>query len=330
MKKSVLVTRRIPAAGLERLRAAGLDIEILSADQDRAPAHDDVVRAAREHDVLLTLLTERVDRAVLTANPGLLGVAQMAVGYDNIDVTAAEELGIPVANTPGVLTAATADLTFALLLSCARRIVESHAYTLAGRFRTWGPELFCGASVGPGPDGTRRTLGIVGYGRIGQAVARRARGFDMEVLVHTRRPESVADPDVRVVELDELLERADFVTLHVPLTDGTRHLIDAAALRRMKSTAILVNTARGPVVDEAALVAALRSNEIGGAGLDVYEREPELARGLTEAPNVVLLPHIGSATHETRDRMAVMAADAAIAFANGGTPEHLVTPAGRG
>jgi glyoxylate reductase len=251
----------------------------------------------------------------------------MAVGYDNIDVAAATRLGIPVSNTPGVLTETTADLTWALLLAVARRVPEAHRYQVEGRYKLWGPNLFLGADVGPGATDRRKILGVVGFGRIGRAVARRAGGFEMEVLVHTRNRAAIASaPEARWVELDELLERSDFVTLHTPATQETRHLIGERELRRMKPTAYLINTSRGDVVDEAALVRALTEGDIAGAGLDVYEGEPAMAPGLTAAPGVVLLPHVGSATRGTRGRMATMAADNALAHLRGATAPHVVNP----
>lgn len=319
---SLFVTRRIPAAGLEVLRAAAVPFEIGQDDDDLPLAHDALCDGARRHPVLLCHLTDRIDRAILTGPPRLRGVSQMAVGYDNIDVAAARELGVPLAHTPGVLTEATADLTFALLLAVARRIPEAHRYTIEGRFRAFGPNLLLGAAVGPSPDGTRKTLGIVGFGRIGRSVARRAQGFDMRVLAFGRDRAVIAAAGAEPVTLPELLAQSDFVSLHVPLTTGTRHLIDAAALKAMKPGAHLINTSRGPVVDEEALVVALRERRIAGAGLDVYEHEPHIHPGLFALDNVVLLPHIGSATLETRSRMAVMAAHSAIAFLRGQPSEN--------
>ncbi len=325
----VFVTRRIPDAGLCVLRDAGIELQIGQHDEERGLDREALLDGVRACDVLLCLLTESIDREVLTANRRLRGVAQMAVGVDNVDVAAATSLGIPVANTPGVLTDATADLTWALLLAAARRIPEAHAYTAAGRWRLWGPNLLLGTGVGPSPDGARKTLGIVGFGRIGRAVARRAAGFDMRVLA-TGTARSRADVEaaagVEWASLEALLAASDFVTLHVPLNAATEHLIGARELAAMKRGAVLVNTSRGPVVDERALVEALREHVIGGAALDVYEDEPQLATGLTELSNVVLLPHIGSATRETRDRMAVLAADAAVAFVHGERPAHCVNP----
>lgn len=264
---------------------------------------------------------------MLTANPHLRGVANYAVGYNNVDVATATDLGIPVSNTPGVLTEATADLTWALLLGSARRIPEAHAYMTAGRYRIWGPNLLLGADVGTGPDGTSRTLGIVGYGRIGAAVARRARGFDMRVLAWTPSGrERIERDDVTYAELDDLLATSDFVSVHVALTPDTRHLIGERALRAMKSTAHLINTSRGEVVDERVLVKALREGWIAGAALDVYEAEPAMTPGLADCPNALLVPHIGSATHATRDRMATMAAANALAHLRGERAPNCVNP----
>jgi len=325
---SVLVTRRIPEPGLERLRAAGAQVSIGQEDPERGLERPALLDGVRGADVLLALLTEPVDAAVLDANPRLRGVANYAVGYNNVDVAAATERGIPVSNTPGVLTETTADLTWALLLAAARRIPEAHAYMSAGRYRIWGPSLLLGADVGPGADGRRSVLGILGFGRIGQAVARRARGFDMEVLAHdpyAREAVEAAD-GVTWAERQELIERSDFLTLHALLTDETRHMIGEAELRAMKPTAYLVNVARGPLVDEGALVRALTDGWIAGAALDVYEDEPAMAPGLAACPNAVLVPHVGSATVGTRARMATMAADNALAHLRGERAPNCVNP----
>lgn len=324
---TVFVSRRIPQAGLDLLTDGGARVVVGHDDEESPIPRGDLVAGVRECDVLLCLLTEPVDAELLEANAGLLGVAQMAVGHDNIDVGAATRLGLPVANTPGVLTETTADLTWALLLAVARRIPEAHRYQVEGRYKLWGPNLLLGADVGRGATGRRKTLGIVGFGRIGRAVARRACGFDMEILAHTRRPESVEEGSgAQWSGLEELLERSDFVTLHTPSTPETRHLIGAAELRRMKPTAYLINTARGEIVDEPALVRALAEGWIAGAGLDVYENEPVMAPGLAEAPGVVLLPHVGSATRGTRGRMATMAAENALAHLRGEPAPDTVNP----
>lgn len=315
----VFVTRRIRDAGLRLLEGAGAEVEVWPGPEDRGPSREEVLEATLRADVLLSLLTEPIDREVLEANPSLRGVAQFAVGYNNIDVDAATELGLPVSNTPGVLTDTTADLTWALLLSAARRIRQGDRYMRAGRYNLWGPNLFLGDDVSPGGDGRPKVLGIIGFGRIGRAVARRALGFDMRVLAHDPyvHEQIEADADAEWAELDDLLRESDFISIHTLLTDETHHLIGRREFQLMKRTAYLVNAARGPIVDETALVEALRDEAIAGAGLDVYENEPETAPGLAELDNVVLLPHLGSASRATRDKMATMAAENALAMLAG-------------
>jgi glyoxylate reductase len=312
----VFLTRSIPDQGLRVLRDAGVSFAVGQEDGEAGLERSALLEGVRGCDVLLPLLTEPIDREVLETNPGLLGVAQMAVGFDNIDVQTATELGIPVSNTPGVLTETTADLTWALILSVARRIPQAHTYMAMGRYKIWGPSLFLGADVGTGASGGRKTLGIVGFGRIGVAVAKRAMGFDMRVLAFDpyARDAVEASDLAEWADLDELLAESDFVTLHPLLTEETRHLLDETRLRRMKPTAYLINASRGPVIDEGALVLALREGWIAGAGLDVYEREPQMAAGLAGLENVVLLPHIASASTDTRGKMASMAAENAVAF----------------
>lgn len=324
----VLVTRRIPQGGIDLLHGAEVRVTVTQACDELEVPREQLLDGVREADVLLSLLTEAIDQEVLAANPRLRGVANYAVGFNNVDVKAATALGIPVSNTPGVLTDTSADLAWALLLAAARRIPQAHDYMAAGRYRLWGPSLFLGEDVSPGGSGRRKVLGVVGFGRIGQAVARRAAGFEMDVVAYDpyAREAIEAAPNVRWASLPELLSWSDFVTLHPLLTPETRHMIDEAALRRMKPTAFLINIARGPVVDEAALVRALREGWIAGAGLDVYEEEPEMAPGLASLPNVVLLPHIASASRETRERMAVMAATNALAHLRGEEAPNVVNP----
>ena len=326
--KKVFVTRLIPQAGLDLLENAGASLTIHQRDEEAGVERAALLDGVRSHDVLLPLLTEPIDREVMEANSGLLGIAQMAVGYNNIDVAVATELGLPVANTPGVLTEATADFTWAMLMAIARRIPESHNYMVGGRYKIWGPNLLLGSDIGTGPDGERKVLGIIGYGRIGEAVARRATGFDMRILAHDPFARELIDKDEKVTwaELDELLEQSDYVSLHPPLTPETHHLIDAAALARMKETAYLINAARGPIIDETALVEALRSNSIAGAALDVFEDEPAMKPGLAELPNAALFPHIASATHATRSRMATMAAENALAHLEKRPAPNVVNP----
>ena len=303
MRPRVFVTRPVYPAALERLRAHA---EVDAADDRAGLGADALLARVRDADALVCQLTDPIPAALLEAAPRLRVVANIAVGYDNIDVPAATRLGILVTNTPGVLTESTADFTFTLLLATARRVVEADAFVRAERWKRWEVDLLCGVDV------HGKTLGIVGMGRIGQAVAGRAQGFGMRVLYASRRAVP-AYANAEHVPLDDLLARADFVTVHVPLTAGTRHLLDAAALARMRPGALLVNTARGPIVDEQALVEALQSGRLAGAGLDVFEREPQLTAGLRDLPNVVLAPHLGSATVETRTLMCTMAADNALA-----------------
>lgn len=311
----------------EEVAAAGEPGAEIAYRADPEPLSGEQLREALAgHEGVVTLLTDRVDAAVLDANPQLRVVSNVAVGFDNIDVAAATERGVLVTNTPGVLTAATADLAMALLLAAARRVPEGDAFLREGRWRRWRVQ-----QEQLGVDVTGQTLGIVGLGKIGQAVARRARlGFNMEVCYHnpSRLPlEDEAELGVTYAAFDELLARSDFVSLHAPLTDATRHLFDADAFAAMKPTAILVNTARGPVVDEAALVDALAAGDIAGAGLDVYEREPEVDPRLPELrERVVLLPHLGSATERTRRRMVTMALADAVAGVAGRRPANLVNP----
>jgi glyoxylate reductase len=298
----VFVTRALPGDALARLRAAH---EVTVWDRPLPPEPAVLREALAETEGLLCLLTERVDRALLDAAPRLRAIANYAVGSDNIDLEQTEERGIAVGVTPGVLTEATADLAFALLLAAARRLPAAAADARAGDWRTWEPARWLGAEV------YGATLGIVGFGRIGRAVAQRAEGFRMNVLTTADHP------------LDELLERSDFVSLHVPLTPRTRHLIDAAALRRMRSSAILVNTARGGVVDQHALIEALNAGEIAGAALDVTDPEPPPPGDpVFSTPNLLVVPHIGSATHAARARMTELSVENLLAGLEGRPMPH--------
>lgn len=333
MADRVFMTRRVPDIAFSILGDAGVTVTVGQNDEEQGIAKDVVISKVKEADVLYSLLTEPVDRDVLSANPQLLGVANCAVGFNNIDVKTATELGIPVSNTPGVLTETTADLTWALLLAIARRIPEAHNYMVAGKYKLWGPNLFMGADIGTGSDGRRKVLGIVGYGRIGSAVARRAMGFDMDILAYDPHNSAGIEADaknphlhVRNASLEELLRESDFVSLHPLLTPETHHLISDAQLAMMKPTAYLVNVARGPVVDEAALVRALKRHQIAGAALDVYENEPLMAPGLAECENAVLVPHIASASQGTRDKMASMAANNTIAHLKRHRAPNIVNP----
>lgn len=278
-----------------------------------------LLRGLEGKDGLLCSITDRIDGELLDCAPRLRIIANYGVGFDHIDLDAVTRKGIPVTNTPGVLTDATADIAFALILATARRMVEGDRIARAGRFRFWSPLNFLGQQV------SGKTLGIVGFGRIGRALAKRAAGFDMKVIYHSRTRLDLSEElqlNVDYASFEELLRAADFVSVHVPLTPQTRHLVGARELKLMKPSAYLINTARGPVVDEAALVEALRSGTIRGAGLDVYENEPDLAPGLAELDNAVLLPHVGSATIETRTRMAYMAAENLLTGLRGEKPPN--------
>ena len=307
---TTIVTAPMPPGSLDELHDAGYEVVQLDATQ---PLVDHIASA----DAVVSVLTDRVDRSVLQAGAAgrLRVVANVAAGFDNIDIAAAEELGIAVTNTPGVLDESTADLAFALALMARRGTGEAERTLRTGGWRGWTVTDLLGHDV----HGT--TLGVVGWGRIGRAVARRGAAFGMDVLHTARRP--TGEPGE--VTLDDLLGRSDVVSLHVPLTDETHHLIDVGRLSAMKSTSVLVNTSRGAVVDEAALADALHDGTIFGAGIDVYEHEPTVHPRLLTAPNAVLLPHIGSATVATRTAMARMAAASVLAVLDGRRPENLVT-----
>ena len=314
----VVVTREIPSAGLRLLE--GFEVTVL---RERPPGRDELLEAVRGANGVLSTATEKMDGEVMdAAGDGLKVVANMAVGYDNIDVEAAKARGVVVTNTPGVLDETTADVAFMLMLAAARRLGEGERLLRAGRWEWWGPKQLRGIDV------WGKRLGIVGMGRIGQAVARRARGFGMEILYHnrSRKEDAERELEARYVELDDLLAQSDFVSIHTPLTEDTRHLIGAEELERMKPEAVLVNTSRGPVVDEGALADALQSGRIFAAGLDVYEEEPRVHPKLLELENVVLAPHIGSASMETRDRMATLAAENLRAVLQGEQPKTPVEP----
>ncbi len=318
-RQRVFITRRIPEAGLRPV------LEQTEADlweDELPPPREELLQRVAGIDGLLSLLTDRVDDELLdAAGPQLKVVSNFAVGFDNIDVPACTRRGIPVGNTPGVLTETTADLAFALLMAVARRLPEAYDYVRAGRWQTWGPLLLLGRDI------NGATLGIVGFGRIGREMANRARGFGMRVLYHDPHP---ATPDeeselgARSVEMDRLLSESDFVSLHTNLSSETHHLLDAAAFARMKPGTIVINTSRGPVIDHEALYDALKSGHLFGAGLDVTDPEPLRAdHPLLTLPNCLVVPHIASASEATRDRMAEMAAANLLAGLRG---ERLPTP----
>ena len=316
-----VVTNRIPAPAVEALRAAG---EVRIGERDEAPPRAELLQLVAGADAVLTLLHDRVDEELLeAAGSQLRCVANVAVGYDNVDVAAAARCGVVVTNTPGVLDDATADLTVALMLAATRRVAEGDRLIRAGRPWNWGMHFMLGSSL------RGKLLGVVGLGGIGRRVAERARAFGMEVAYHSRHEAPahvVAALGARRLPLERLLAEADVVSLHCLLTPETHHLIGAAELAAMKQSAVLVNAARGPVVDERALAEALASGWIAAAGLDVYEHEPRVEPGLLGLENVVLSPHLGSATVETRTAMAELAARNAISVLQGQGPLTPVTP----
>ncbi len=314
MGRKVLITQNIPQAGIDLLREKGFTVTI--GRTGAAFSGGDL----KEYEALLPLLTDKIDEKILQKMPRLKIIANYAVGYNNIDLEAATKRNIAVTNTPGVLTEATADLTWALLMALARLIPQGDRLMREGKYGGWDPMLLLGAEV------YGKTLGIIGPGRIGSAVAKRAVGFDMRILYYGRTVNTVLEQETGAerVDFDALLEQADFISLHVPLTGDTRYLIDRPQLLKMKNSAFLINTSRGAVINERALVEALKNGFIAGAGLDVFEREPLLAPGLADLENVVLLPHIGSATVTARTRMAETAAGNIIDFFEGRRPRNLV------
>jgi glyoxylate reductase len=317
----IVVTRRIPEPAVELLREAG---DVWVSPDDRPLETNELHDAVKGADIAVTLLHDKVDDAFLdAAGDQLRAVCNVAVGFDNIDVPAATKRGVLITNTPGVLTEATADLAMTLMLAVTRRIGEGERLIRAREPWSWHMFMLLGMGL------QDKTLGVVGMGAIGQSLARRAKAFGMEIVYSDARQASEEverELGARRVEIDELLRSADVVSIHAPLMDETRHLINSESLGQMKETAYLVNSARGPIVDEAALVEALKSGQIAGAGLDVFENEPDVHPGLLELDNVVLLPHLGSATIETRTAMGVLAAKNAIAVLKGERPPTPVNP----
>ena len=319
MKPTLFLTRQLPPLAMEKL-ASYFDVE--SNPDDRVLTKEEVIQGVKGKDALLCLLTDAIDDEIMQANPNLKVISNYAVGFNNIDVKAATKHQIPVCITPGVLTETTADLAWALITAVSRRVVEADRYLREGTWGGWGPMQFLGDDV------HGKTIGIVGMGRIGSAIARRAVGFGMKVVYTARssKPEMEASTGAQQVDLESLLKTSDYVSVSVPFMPETRHLIGANQLKLMKKTAYLINTARGPIVDEDALVLALKSGQIAGAGLDVFEEEPKVHPGLIDLPNTVLLPHIASATIETRTKMGLLAAENAIAIMEGSAPHAIVNP----
>ncbi len=314
----VFVTRKIPQAGIDLL------LEHFEVDvyEGNSPIYrGELIERAKGCDGLLPLLTDIIDTELMEVT-GIKAIANYAVGYDNIDVKAATERKIPITNTPGVLTDATADLTLALILAVSRRIVEADNYLRDGKWTGWDPILLLGG------DFSGKTLGIVGMGRIGKAVARRAKGFGMRIIYvdHEQQPEIDAEFDAKKVSFEEILETSDYLTLHIPHTSETHHLFGLKEFEQMKSSAYLINTSRGRVINEEELITALQNRQISGAGLDVFYDEPKINPELIKLDNVVIVPHIGSASLETRTKMATMAAENLVAALKGEKPENIVNP----
>lgn len=317
---NICVTRELPRPAMDLLRenVEGMDVN----PEDRVLNRKELLANVRGRDGVLCLLTDTIDDEVFRAAEGARIFANYAVGFNNIDVDAATRRGVMITNTPGVLTDATSDMAWALLFATARRVVEADTFTRAGKFKGWGPMMFLGGDI------TGRTLGIVGAGRIGTAMVMKSSGFRMKVLYTDKvRNETLEkELDAQKVSLEELMRESDFISIHVLLSPETTHLIGERELRLMKPTAYLINTSRGPIVDEKALVQVLKERRIAGAGLDVYENEPELMPGLAEQDNAVIVPHIASATIWTRTKMALMAAENLLAGLAGETPPNLVNP----
>ena len=319
MKPNVTVTHNFPEVALEKLRSRA---EVFYNDSGNSLSSAELIDRAGKSDAMVSYLTDKIDAGVIDAGGDHLKIiANYGAGFNNIDFAHAQKKNIWVSNTPGVLHETTADLTWAMLLGIARRIVESDRFTREGKFHGWQGDMFLGGDV------YGKTLGVIGCGEIGAAVARRALGFDMRVLYHQRTRLSEAEEkklNARFVSLDELLKESDFITLHVPLTDQTKYMIGSDQLAMMKPTAYLIHAARGKVVDDKALVNALKNNVIAGAALDVYESEPALTEGMTELDNIIVLPHIGSASVATRDTMALLVVDNVFDALDGKTPRTLI------
>ncbi len=319
-RHKVYITREIPEAAIESLKE---HFDVTVNPQDRVLAKQELLAAVKGMDAVLCLLTDTIDSEVLDAAGSQCRIfANYAVGYNNIDVAEATKRGIIITNTPDVLNDATADLAWALLFAVSRRVVEADGFARAGKFKGWGPMLLLGRDI------TGKKLGIIGAGRIGFNFARKAKGFDMEILYTSTKPNAEMEKQLgaKFVDKETLLKEADFVSIHVPLTPSTRHYIGEEEFKLMKKTAVLINTSRGPVVDEKALVYALKNGEIWGAGLDVFENEPDMEPGLKELDNAVIVPHIASATIETRTNMGLIAARNIISVLEGDTPETCVNP----
>lgn len=319
----VFVTRPIPKIGIDMLKAKKFEVVVNEKAEGRAATKEELVAGVKGVDAILSILTDKIDGEVMDAGlPTLKIIANYAVGFDNIDLPAAGQHKLMVTNTPGVLTNTVAEHTFSLMLSIAHRIAEADRYSKAGKYHAWGPNLLLGSDL------SGKTLGIIGLGRIGSRVAYHAfRGFDMKVLYNDPKPSPEFEKEFGaqyIAKLEDMLPHCDFVSIHVPLLDSTKHLINEPRLNIMKRSAYLVNTSRGPIIDEKALANALAKGTIRGAALDVFEFEPEIVPELKQLENVILTPHIASATEETRNKMAEMAAQNIIEALEGRIPPNLV------
>ncbi len=314
----IFITRKLPEEGLKLLEKHEIEIY----EGDAPPTKEEIIEGLKGKDALICLLTDKIDADVMDSSPNLKIIANYAVGFDNIDLKEATKRGIIVTNTPGVLTETVADLTWALIMAIARRIVEGDKFMRQGKFKGWAPLLLLGSDL------YGKTLGIIGAGRIGTAVAKRASGFNMKILYYSRKRNEKMEKEynAKFVDLETLLKESDFVSLHVPLTRETYHLIGKEELKLMKPTAYLINTARGKCIDEEALVEALKKGWIKGAALDVFENEPEVHPELKKLENVVLTPHIGSASYETRAKMAEIVAKNVLAALKGELPPNCLNP----
>ena len=315
MKPKIFITRMLPDLVMKKLND---HFQVNVNLDDRALSKEEIINGTSDCDILLCLLSDTIDSDIISCNPNLKGIVNYAVGFNNIDVECATRLKIPVTNTPGVLTETTADMAWALMFCTARRIVESDRFVREGKFKGWGPKLFLGADI------YGKTLGIIGAGRIGIAVAKRASGFNMKILYSDKNTNIENTIKAEKIDQEKLLRESDFVSLHVPMLPETKHLIGEKELQIMKNTAILINTSRGAVIDEEMLLKALQEKWIAGAGLDVYENEPNLVEGLVECDNIVLAPHIASASVETRTNMGFIAIENAIAIRQGKIPPQIV------
>ncbi|GJQ61513.1 MAG: D-glycerate dehydrogenase [Melioribacteraceae bacterium] len=310
----IFITRKIPNAGIKKLKNAGYTVDVF--EEDRSITNDEILSRGASADALLTLLTDKITPEIIDSLPNLKIISNYAVGFNNIDVAHAKHKNVVVTNTPDILTYATAELAVSLVLACARKVIPAERYTREGKFDGWKPELFLGMEL------FGKTVGIVGAGRIGFHTARILKAFGTEILYFSRNPKSYFEKKLSAtkVSLEDLVAKSDIISLHVPLNDSTFHLLNREILAKVKQGAIIVNTARGEVIDEIALIEKLNSGEISAAGLDVFENEPDIRPELFTAPNVVMLPHIGSATTEARSNMAELCADNIIAVLSGKSP----------